>query len=379
MSQNTYLEFNNPIQITWRSGSASDPFVDRLDISKVVNQRISLLEIPDEFYRVRILNMSEINYEKFIKNTLSENEYYVDYSNGFVYFHHMKEAQTISIVYKGRGVILYPSSRILHYDGTNPSENLHDIIEQAKAQVIHLIDETQNFEKVLERMIIATNSTKEATDNAILATQQAITATDLVKDAYKTTVLIYRPFVNTQADIAVTYPFPQVGWTVQVYDTGIRYRWDGQSWIPIDLFGGNVPKATSQMDGLMSKEDFIKLRDVSQNVDTRVVVFVIPQEVFIGVQSPHISFPFDGKILEVSASVSKADTAVTTIGIEKSTNMVNWLSILSRPVSIASNRYFNDTSHVILNSDVKAGDIFRLDVIQAGNVQNLTVNIKIEI
>jgi len=151
MTQNTYLEFNNPIQIIWRSGNPDDPFVDRLDITKVVNQRVSLLEIPDELYRVRISNMQEINYERFIKNTLSPDDYYVDYSNGFVYFHHSKEAQTISIVYKGRGMLLYPSSRIVHFDGTNPAESLQDMIESIKVQIKHLIDETQDFEEVMKK------------------------------------------------------------------------------------------------------------------------------------------------------------------------------------------------------------------------------------
>lgn len=379
MASNTYLEFNNPIHIVWRSGSASDPFSDRLDISKVVNQRVSLLEIPDEFYRVRITGMQEINYAKFIKNTLSINEFYVDYSNGFVYFHHSKEAQTISFVYKGRGLILYPSSRIVHYDGTEPAENLHGIIENAKAQVAHLIDETENFEVVLGQMVIATNLTKEATDNSVLATQQAKDATELVNDAYKTTVLIYKAYVETEADIQPTYPFPSVGWTVQVYDTGVRYRWNGQGWIPIDLFGGNIPLASLEINGLMSKEDFVKLEAITENVDTRVIVFVIPQDVFAGVQDPHIAFPFDGDILGIDAFISKSGSTLTNIRLEKSVDMVSWNNITSSPITFQIGSNFDDKTYVVSNSVVSKNNVFRLNVMQSSDILNLTLNVKIKI
>ncbi|MEK4025527.1 hypothetical protein [Sporosarcina sp. FSL W7-1283] len=377
--ENTYLEFNNPIHTIWRSGLPDDPYIDRLDISKVVNQRIALLEIPDELYRVRIANMQEINYERFIKNTLNENEFYVDYSNGFVYFHHSKEALTISIVYKGRGMLLYPTSRLVHFDGTNPSESLHDIIEKAKLQIRDLIDETQNYEHVMEKMIIATNLTKEAADGAIKATQDALTATDLVHDAYKTTVLIYMPFVQTEKDIETTYPNPSVGWTTQVYDTGIRYRWNGAEWVPIDALGGNIPLANELIDGLLSTSLYKKLDAITENVDTRVVVFIIPQDVLSGIQDPHIAFPFNGVIESVEAFVSKKGSADTSIRIEKSTDYEQWSNILGSPLMIKSGSFFDDNSHNIIKNEVKVNDIFRLYIPFSGDVQNLTVNIKIKL
>ncbi|QJI52480.1 hypothetical protein [Psychrobacillus phage Perkons] len=379
MVSNTYLEFNNPVQIIWRSGSAFDPFVDRLDITKVVNQRVALLEIPDELFRVRISDMQEINYERFIKDTLAVDDYYVDYSNGFVYFHHSKEAFTLSIVYKGRGLILYPSSRIVHFDGTNPAENLHELIEKTKTQIMHLIDETQNFEHVMKNMVIATNLTLEATDRTIEATQEAKTATKLVHDAYKTTVLIYQPFVQTEDDIRRTYPNPLTGWTVQVFDTGVRYRWNGQDWIPIDAFGGNIPLASDAIDGLMSKQQYTKLEAITEEVDTRVVVFIIPQDVLAGIQDPHIVFPFDGDIEEIKAFVSKSGSSATTIRLEKSVDFIGWNNITSTPIQINANKYFDNGLHIVSNTKVVKGDIFRLYIPFTGDIKNLTVNIKIKL
>ena len=375
-----YLDFNNPIHVIWRSGLPNDPFIDRLDITRVVNQRVALLEIPDELYRVRIPSMFEINYEKFIKNSLGENEFYCDYTNGFVYFNRAKEAETVSIVYKGRGVILYPSSRILHYDGTNGSETLFEIIEKSKTQVQELISQTSNFEEVLDGMIIATNLTKEATDIVLDTNDIAEQHIELIKDAYETTVLIYQPYVQTYDDIAQAYPNPLVGWTVQVYDSGIRYRWDGKDWTPIDALGGNVPKATDVYDGLMSKEHFIKMEDISVETDYRTIVFICPQELLQGIQDPHIAFPHDGEILEVSAFVSKTGTTETTIDVEKSNDFVNWTSVLDTPIVIEATKHRDNGNHTIVDNTVLQGDVFRL-VIPNFNLDtyNLTVNIKIKI
>ena len=375
-----YLDFNNPIHVVWRSGLPSDPFVDRLDITRVVNQRIVLLEIPDELYRVRIANLFEINYEKFIRDSIAENEFYCDYTNGFIYFNRKMEAETVSVVYKGRGVILYPSNRVIHYDGTNSKETLYEIIEKSKTQVEELHNKTLTFEEVLENMIVATNLTKEATDIVLDTNEIANQKIELINDAYATTVLIYRPYVQTYADIATTYPNPLVGWTVQVYDSGIRYRWNGQDWIPIDALGGNVPKATDVYDGLMSKEHFVKMEDISVETDYRTIVFVCPQDVLQGIQDPHVVFPHDGEIIEIKAYVSKKGLVSTEIDIQKSTDFEIWDSVINNVVVIEPQKHTDNGNHTIANTVVNKNDVFRLFVPTfSADTYNLTVNIKIKI
>ena len=375
-----YLDFNNPIHIVWRKGTPNDPFIDRLDITRVVNQRVTLLEIPDELYRVRIAGLFEINYEHFIKNSLAENEFYCDYTTGFIFFNSVKEAETISILYKGRGVILYPSNRILHYDGTDSTETLHEVIENSKLQVQELIGRTENFEEVLEGMIIATNLTKDATDLSLQATEDARNALDLINDAYSTTVLIYQPYVQKYNDIAIRYPNPQVGWTTQVFETGIRYRYNGKDWIPIDQLGGNIPDATASYSGLMSKTHFVKLEGISKETDYKTIVFICPQEILQGVQDPHIVFPHNGEIKSVSAYVSKTGTSPTPIEVQKSKDFINWFSILDKEVVIPSKKFKDDGTHSITNTTVLEGDVFRLVVpVFITDAYNLTLNIKIEI
>ena len=63
----------------------------------------------------------------------------------------------------------------------------------------------------------------------------------------------WKESVATYADIAKTYPTPQDGWTVNVKDTDITYRWDGSKWIAIS--SNAIPLVTSSVDGKMSKTD----------------------------------------------------------------------------------------------------------------------------
>lgn len=375
----SYLDFNNPIHIIWRKGTPDDPFVDRLDITRIVNQRIVLLEIPDNIYRVRISGMFEVNYEKFMKHRLEKNEFYCDYTNGFVFFHAAKEAETVSVMYRGRGVLLYPSNRIMHYDGT-ANESLYEIIEKSKEQVKELIDKTEDFEEIMGRMIVAINSSNQATNNALIATEDAKKATKLVDDAYHTTVLIYQPYVQTQADIAKKYPNPQIGWTVQVYDSGVRYRWNGMDWVPIDALGGNIPNATESYDGLMSKEHFIKVEDISEQTDCRTIVFICPQEILQGIQDPHIVFPHNGEIIDIKAFVSKAGTMDTLVDVELSKDFINWASITDTPLLIDSGSHKDNDLHKLITTKISENDVIRLNVPSLNtDTYNLTVNIKIKI
>ncbi|WP_313184907.1 pyocin knob domain-containing protein [Lacrimispora sp.] len=63
----------------------------------------------------------------------------------------------------------------------------------------------------------------------------------------------WKETVNTYADIAVAYPNPQDGWTVNVKDTDYTYRYNGTAWVVISA--NAIPKATQSVDGLLSKED----------------------------------------------------------------------------------------------------------------------------
>lgn len=67
----------------------------------------------------------------------------------------------------------------------------------------------------------------------------------------------WKESVESFDDIAITYPDPDDGWTVNVNDTDITYRFNGEEWISISA--NAIPKSTDDIDGLLSKEDHQKL------------------------------------------------------------------------------------------------------------------------
>lgn len=67
----------------------------------------------------------------------------------------------------------------------------------------------------------------------------------------------WKEAVGTFDDIATTYPTPNDGWTVNVKDTDYTYRYNGTKWVAISA--NAIPKATNEVDGLMTKEYAKKL------------------------------------------------------------------------------------------------------------------------
>lgn len=69
----------------------------------------------------------------------------------------------------------------------------------------------------------------------------------------------WKEAVNTYDDIVTTYPNPDDGWTVNVKDTDYTYRYNGTEWVVISA--NATPKATNEVDGLLSKEDHAKYEE----------------------------------------------------------------------------------------------------------------------
>lgn len=71
----------------------------------------------------------------------------------------------------------------------------------------------------------------------------------------------WKETVTTFTDISKTYPNPEDGWTVNVKDTDYTYRYSGSEWVVISA--NSIPKATQEVDGLLSKEDKILYDDTN--------------------------------------------------------------------------------------------------------------------
>ena len=76
----------------------------------------------------------------------------------------------------------------------------------------------------------------------------------------------WKEAVDTFSDIATTYPNPDDGWTVNVKDNNITYRYNGSEWVAISA--NAIPKATDNVDGLLSKEDHAKYEDANSKKHT---------------------------------------------------------------------------------------------------------------
>ena len=375
--------FLDPVRIIWRSGGEGDPYVDRSENLKCVNQKIVLAEIPSKFDRVKIDGLREVNYERYHARELGVNDFAVDYSTGIVQLHASQEAKTLNVTYKGRGFIQYPSSRIYHADDKNDVVlTLEEIIDRAIKEFERIDGALVDYESLKRMLQEALLETRQAVDNAVVATEEANLATERALDAYQTTRLVFKPYVQTYDEIMFKYPSPNVGWTTQVYDTGIRYRYDGKEWVPIDLFGGSIPLASTTRDGLMSKEAFQKLENLDSLPKERTLIFVLPY-INIGVNNILARFPYSGRIKDVKAFCSKAGVNIDTdIDIEKSVTMENWTSIFSNEqyLTIPEDSYFDDGTKDILVRDVQAGDIFRINVKSLGTpIEGVTIEIQIEV
>ena len=71
----------------------------------------------------------------------------------------------------------------------------------------------------------------------------------------------WKEAVETYDDIATIYPNPEDGWTVNTKDNNITYRYNGTKWVAISA--NAIPKATNEVDGLLSKEDHAKYDDAN--------------------------------------------------------------------------------------------------------------------
>lgn len=72
----------------------------------------------------------------------------------------------------------------------------------------------------------------------------------------------WKESVETFSDIAVTYPEPEDGWTVNVKDTNITYRYSSTEWIAISA--NAIPLATETLDGLLKATDKRNYDDTNQ-------------------------------------------------------------------------------------------------------------------
>ncbi|MFB5759119.1 pyocin knob domain-containing protein [Paenibacillus medicaginis] len=88
--------------------------------------------------------------------------------------------------------------------------------------------------------------------------------------------LVAKTAVETFDDIATTYPNPKEGWTVTVDDTNITYAYDEDTNTWYKISANSIPKATEQLDGLITKELVTKLNTIEEHAQKNKT----PDEIF---------------------------------------------------------------------------------------------------
>lgn len=83
----------------------------------------------------------------------------------------------------------------------------------------------------------------------------------------------WKEAVDTYDDIATTYTNPEDGWTVNVKDTDYTYRYSGTEWVAISA--NAIPKATNDVDGLLTKENYAKLSSIATGAEVNQNAFGI--------------------------------------------------------------------------------------------------------
>ncbi|WP_028562227.1 hypothetical protein [Paenibacillus pinihumi] len=381
-SLQTHLEYNDPLIMLHRSGKPGDELKPRSDSLPIINHMITLLETPSEFHKVQISNMTEITMELFHqKRSLEPNEFVVNYTNGIITFHPSLEGHSKICSYMGRGLIMYPASKIYAMASRNPDVvvTLQDyIVEiQNKLNDAHLAME--RVEAVISEARMALDKTYTATDNANRSADAADQASAAAWDAYKTTRLVFMPPAADETQMKTMYPLPEVGWTVQTYTDGKRYRYDGRKWELIDIFGSGMLPVNEHKDGLMSVAEHLKLKSIPLEVKEKVMVFCMPY-VYQGPQETMIMFPFHGEIVSIDAICGMAGETDTEIYIEKTRNLKTWTSIMKERVRFRPQEQFDDRTSELLHSSVEKGDIFRVHIARQGmGIQNITLEMKIRI
>lgn len=261
------FNYNKKIIVNYRKGTSDDPYVN-INESHIVNPdgKVILTEIPLEFNRVIATSADGERYYEIQEGIPKDNEYKVDYINKIVTFSPNNIGKQFNFDYVGIGQHYLPVDMIY-------TEENNGIVTETLKQ---LIDSTKQARDT------ANNAADNVNTKAKYAQQQGDYAKaqgDYAKRVGDENKTRWLTAVNTYANIATTYPNPQLGDTVQTIDDSKIYRWDGTQWVWIQQYANAITDAqnkignlsnlnTTDKDSLVDAINEIKQDQVSHSTDT---------------------------------------------------------------------------------------------------------------
>lgn len=106
--------YDNPILYRERLGTSIQPY-RHIKESMTVTQNgyVLLTEVPDRYDKVKVTGLDR-EFHETEDEFLKENTFKVDYVNGWVFFHESLIGKILHFEYLGKGVFLFPDSRVYH-------------------------------------------------------------------------------------------------------------------------------------------------------------------------------------------------------------------------------------------------------------------------
>jgi len=124
------FDYGDPIIIKKRAGSGLDPYIYYDEQYLIINNKVVLKEIPDQFQGVVVTNYF---YTK--SSTPASNEFTCDFTNGILNFNQTENNKTAQIQFWGTGVVFWPISRLYveKSDSDEILQTLEQVVENANA------------------------------------------------------------------------------------------------------------------------------------------------------------------------------------------------------------------------------------------------------
>lgn len=162
------FEYDDPIIHARRTGSSgSNPYVSITEPLVVDNNgKVILTEIPNESDRVSV-DGDNRTWVEIRSGVPGENEYIVNYLGRTVTFNKSYIGKQLSFTYKGTG-LTYISDKSIYVDrdGLEVTETLHSLTESTKQARDDAIVATEDTVEAIKSANIATNNTVNAINNA---------------------------------------------------------------------------------------------------------------------------------------------------------------------------------------------------------------------
>lgn len=148
----TTKNYRDSLILKYNVDSQGNPVSIKIDNEKSqvspTNYTVHLMQIPDEAYRMTVLNADgAILHEIFDVEELGTDNYKVDYAHGIVYFNPTHAGKTVTVSYYGRGVEMLHASRVF-LGGDIAGENLSDKLEA----FLKAFEQLAQFESLLDQI-----------------------------------------------------------------------------------------------------------------------------------------------------------------------------------------------------------------------------------